>query len=314
MSANPRALMPATTPVERTRVFQDEWAVRYGILMGGTKVINLDGIGQYFVGHHQIPRRALVGFTRQQVRGRNEAQDSADLDQPGGGLLMASPLDSKRLVDKSPAECMREMIVMQGDKGFVNSRILMGDETTADQLFNVVLPVDIAELPLVDVITFLEDKQYIGKSFLSKELQYRADKLREEDLLPGAYIARAHMTSYTNAVSEEVGQVADGSKKTGKRGVDSVDIEYFWELKRTLPKDRPLEATSRLGKEIAGAIGRSNDNSEIAAEMREANRLKAEELEIRRQELGLTRNDASLVEVSEVKRGPGRPRLHPEQG
>lgn len=317
MSANPSALMPATIPVESTRIFRDEWAIRYGVLMGGTKVIKLDGIGQYWVGHYQIPRRTLVGFTRQQVGGRNEAADSDALDQPGGGLLAPSPLESRRLMDKSPALCMREMVEMYGAKGFFNSQTLMGQEpemiegklvNLADVIFNVVLPPSIAEKPLVDVIEFLGDDSYITQSqFLNGKLKSRANQFREE-CLQGGYIARDFMVSYTNAVSEEIGQ--SGEKKTGKRKVDSVDIQYFWELKKVLPEDRPAQATMALGKEIAGAMGRGNDNSEMVAEMREANRLKAEELEIRR--LELAHNMAPNAESEVVKRGPGRPRINPE--
>src|SRR5256885_7738502 len=129
------ALMPLTEPVERKQTFQDEWAVRFGVLMGGTKIIRLDGIGQFWVGHSEIPRRELVGFTHQQVRGRNEAEDSAALDEPGGGLLTnPSPLEARRLVDKSPALCMRETFQMIGAKGFINSQALMGDTQNADRI------------------------------------------------------------------------------------------------------------------------------------------------------------------------------------
>lgn len=284
MSANPTALMPATTAVESTRVFKDEWAIRYGVLMGGTKLVRLDGIGQYWVGHHEIPRRGLVGFTRQQVRGRNEAADTDALDQPGGGLLTdPSPLDSKRLIDKSPALCMREMIQMHGAKGFVNSQTLMGDESTADQIFNVVLPANIAALPLVDVIEYLQDARYIGKSFLADNLKARAEMLREE-LLQGGFIARDFMVSYTSAISEEISQSAE--KKTGKRAVDAVDREYFWELKKPLPEDRPQLATMALGREIAGALNTGgNRNDDVLAAMMENNRLLAEQNELQRQRL-----------------------------
>lgn len=276
------AVMPQTIPVESTRRFQDEWAVRYGVLMGGTRVVKLDGIGQFWVGHHEIPRRQLIGFTRQQVRGRNEAEDGKYLDEPGGQLLAPSTLEVAKLIDKSPALCMREMVQMQGSHGFFNSQVLMGDESTADQIFNAVMPANVAVLPLVDVIKFLEDDTYVLKSeFLKDDLKGRANQFREE-CLQGAYVARAYMTDYTNAISDEIGS----EKKTGKKKVDSVDIEYFWELKLTLPKDKPLEATSMLGREIAGAMNRGADNAEMVAEMKEANRLKAEELEIRRLELG----------------------------
>lgn len=285
MSAEQRVIMPSTEPVERTRIFQDEWAVRYGILMGGTAVIETPGIGQFWIGHSQIVRRQLMGFTHQQVRGRNEAEDGKYLDEPGGALLGASPLESAKFTDKSPALCMREAIQMLGGRGFVNSQTLMGDTKNADRLFSVVLPAEIASLPLVEVISFLEQSAYVDNAFMDDDLRRRAHRLRENDLLPGAYIAREYMTQYTNAISEEIGN----DKKTGKKKVDSVDIQYFWELKLTLPKDKPLEATTMLGREIAGAMSRSNDNSEMVIEMREANRLKAEELEIRRLELGLVR-------------------------
>lgn len=299
--------MPPTEPVERTRIFQDEWAIRYGVLMGGTEIVETPGIGQFWIGHSQIHRRRLMGFTHQQVRGRNEAEDGKYLDEPGGALLGPSPLDSAKLEDKSPALCMREAIQMLGAKGFVNSQTLMGDKTYADQLFNVVLPNEIAILPVVDVITFMQKSDYVENAFMDAALRGRAQNLREE-LLQGAYIARDYMIQYTNAISEEIGQVADGSKKTGKRGVDSVDIEYFWELKKTLPKDRPLEATTQLGKEIAAAFaGKGGDTSALVAVMADQNRLKQEELELRRRELELKE---SVTEPAEVKRGPGRPRLN----
>lgn len=313
MSTNPNTfvstVMPPTEPVERTRVFQDEWAIRYGILMGGTAIVETPGIGQFWIGHSQIFRRKLHGFTHQQVRGRNEAEDGKYLDEPGGALLGASPLDSARLEDKSPALCMREAIQMLGAKGFVNSQTLMGDKVNADRLFNVVLPPEIAILPLVDVIEFLQDPHYIEKAFADGEFRSRAQRLRENDLLPGAYVARDFMVSYTSAISEEI----SSDKKTGKKRVDSVDIEYFWELKLTLPKDKPLEATTMLGREIAGAMSKGNDNSAMVAEMKEANRLKAEELDLRRRELESQYREPSTVEDSTpTKRGPGRPRLNPE--
>lgn len=286
------AVMPQTEPIERKQAFQDEWAVRYGVLMGGTKIIKLDGVGQFWVGHHEIPRRQLVGFTHQQVRGRNEAEDSAALDAPGGGLLSPSPLEARRLMDKSPALCMREAFQIIGAKGFINSQALMGDTKNADRIFSIVLPDSIAILPLVDVIEFLKKSEYVDKAFMDETLRAQAQLFREE-ALQGALVSRDYMVSYTNAISDEIGS----DKKTGKKQVDSVDIEYFWELRRTLPKDKPLEATTLLGKEIAGAMSKGNDNSEMVAEMREANRLKAEELELRRQEMA----------ARETKRGPGRP-------
>lgn len=292
------AVMPQTEPVERKQTFQDEWAVRYGVLMGGTKIIKLDGVGQFWVGHYEIPRRQLVGFTHQQVRGRNEAEDSAALDEPGGGLLSPSPLEVRRLVDKSPALCMRETFQMIGAKGFINSQALMGDTENADRIFSIVLPDSIAILPLVDVIGFLQQSEYVDKAFMDKALRARAQQFREE-ALQGGFVCRDYMTAYTNAIGDEIGN----DKKTGKKIVDSVDTEYFWELKKTLPKDKPLEATSLLGKEIAGALGKSNDNSAMVAAMEEANRLKSEELALRRLELG---------QPTETKRGPGRPRLHPD--
>lgn len=277
------AVMPNTLPVERTKIFQDEWAIRYGVLMGGTKLIKLDGVGQFWVGHYEIPRRQLIGFTHQQVRGRSEAEDSAALDEPGGGLLLgASPLEAKKLMDKSPALCMREMIQMYGAKGFINSQTLMGDTKNADRIFNVVLPNEIAVLPLVDVIDFMQKSEYVDKAFMDNDLRRRAHLFREEGLA-GGYIARDYMISYTNAISDEIG----GDKKTGKKKVDSVDIEYFWELKLTLPKDKPLEATSMLGREIAGAMSKGNDNSALVAAMERQNELKAEENELRRQEIAL---------------------------
>jgi len=274
------AILPSTIPVERTRQFRDEWAIRYGILMGGTEVVETPGIGQYWIGHPRIYRRKLMGFTRQQVGARNEAADSADLDAPGGGLLMApSPLESRRLRDKSPAVCMREAVQILGP-GFVNSETLMGDETTADQIFNAVLPESIQVKPLIDVIEFLQTLDIDTAQFLPKDLKPRAEQFRME-LLQGAYVSRDYMTAYTEKIADEINE-----KKT-KHRVDSVDIAYFWELKKTLPEDKPLETTARLGKEIAGAMNQGNER-EIAA-MEESNRLKAIELDLRARELGLSR-------------------------
>lgn len=291
MSANlNRAVMPPSEPFERTRTFQDEWAIRYGILMGGTKVVETPGIGQFWIGHPQIFRRRLMGFTHQQIRGRNEAEDGKYLDDPGGTLLGPSPLESAKLEDKSPAICMREALMILGGQGFINITTLTGDKANAERLFNVVLPGDIAELPLVDVIDFMEQPDYVEKALnMDRELRGRAHTLREE-MLGGAYISRTYMQTYTSAVSEEIGQFDE--KKTGKHKVDDVDRQYFWELKKTLPENRTREANSMLGREIASAMPR-NDNTEMVAEMKEANRLKAEELAIRRLELESTERVAA---------------------
>lgn len=270
------AILPKTIPYERTRQFQDEWAIRWGVLMGGTEVIETPGIGQYWIGHSEIRRRKLTGFTRQQVGARNEAADSAALDEPGGVMLAPSPLESKRLRDKSPAVCMREAVQIL-PPGFMNSSVLMGDETTAEQIFNAVLPESIQVKPLVDVIEFLEALNVRESQFLPNDLKARAEEFRLECLHHGK-VARQYMTSYTDKIADEI------NEKKSKHRVDVVDIAYFWELKKTLPEDKPLETTARLGKEIAGAFTQGNER-EIAAR-EEANRLKAEELEIRRLELG----------------------------
>lgn len=271
------AIMPVTAAPERQRQFNDEWAIRYGVLMGGTEVIETPGIGQFYIGHMQIHRRKLTGFTRQQVRGRNEAEDSAALDQPGGALFQVSPLESAKLVDKSPAVCMREAIVMMGHKGFFNSQALMGDESTADQIFNAVLPENVQAQPLVDVIEYLQGLEVYESAFIPDALKPRTEQFRME-CLQGGYIAREFLTSYCNAVTEEVEQ------KKSKYRIDEVVKAYFWELKRTLPQDKPQEATRELGMSIANAMAPQVSERELVA-MEEANRLKAEELALRRLEL-----------------------------
>lgn len=276
--------MPQTAAPERQRVFNDEWAVRYGVLMGGTETVDTPGIGQYWIGHSQIYRRKLMGFTRQQVRGRNEAEDSAALDAPGGALLQASPLESAKLMDKSPAVCMREAIVIMGHKGFFNSRALMGNEDTADQIFNAVLPENVQVQPLVDVLDYLRDLDIYASTFLKADLKPIAEQFRNE-CLQGGYVAREFLSGYCNSVTDEIEQ-----KKTKYR-VDDVVRSYFWELKRTLPQDKPAEATAQLGKEIAGAIAPQTSERELNA-MEEANRLHAEELELRRQELAMKQSPA----------------------
>lgn len=277
--------MPQTAAPERQRIFNDEWAVRYGVLMGGTETVDTPGIGQYWIGHSQIHRRKLMGFTRQQVRGRNEAEDSAALDAPGGALLQASPLESAKLMDKSPAVCMREAIVIMGHKGFFNSRSLMGlSESDANQIFNAVLPEMETIKPLVDVLDYLRDLDIYASTFLKADLKPIAEQFRNE-CLQGGYVAREFLSGYCNSVTDEIEQ-----KKTKYR-VDDVVRSYFWELKRTLPQDKPAEATAQLGKEIAGAMAPQTSERELNA-MEEANRLHAEELELRRQELAMKQSPA----------------------
>ncbi len=285
------AILPKTIPYERTRQFQDEWAIRWGVLMGGTEIVETPGIGQYWIGHSEIHRRKLTGFTRQQVGARNEAADSAALDEPGGVMLAPSPLESRRLQDKSPATCMREAIQILGPR-FINSQVLMGDESTAEQIFNAVMPESIQVKPLVDVIEFLENLDVQKSQFLAHDLKPRAEQFRME-CLQGGYAARDELTAYTEKIADEI------TEKKSKHRVDKVDIAYFWELKKTLPEDKPLETTARLGKEIAGAMSQGSER-QLAA-MEESNRLKAEELELRRREL----------ELASEKRGPGRPRTQP---
>ena len=276
--------MPTTAAPERQRVFNDEWAVRYGVLMGGTETIDTPGIGQYWIGHSQIHRRKLMGFTRQQVRGRNEAEDSAALDAPGGALLQASPLESAKLMDKSPAVCMREAIVMMGHKGFFNSQALMGDEINADRIFNAILPETVQVKPLVDVIDYLQVLEVEKMTFLPDALKSQAERFRMESL-QGGYVAREFLSGYCNSITDEVEQ------KKSKYRIDDVVKSYFWELKRTLPQDKPAEATRELGMSIAGAMAPQTSEREMLA-MEEANRLHAEELELRRQELAIKQSSA----------------------
>lgn len=282
--------MPVTAAPERQRVFNDEWAVRYGVLMGGTEVIETPGIGQYWIGHSQIHRRKLMGFTRQQVRGRNEAEDSAALDAPGGALLQASPLESAKLMDKSPAVCMRETIVMIGHKGFFNSKALIGlGESDANQVFNAVLPEAEAVKPLVDVLDYLRDLDVYALTFLKADLKPIAEAFRGE-CQGGGYVAREFLSGYCNSITDEVEQ------KKSKYRIDDVVRAYFWELKRTLPQDKPAEATRELGLSIANAMAPNVSERELLA-MERANELKERELVLREQEI----KQSSPVDGSQTK-------------
>src|SRR5262249_49737790 len=279
-----RVIMPPTAPIERQRAIQDEWAVRYGVLMGGTAIADCWGVGEFWKGHNQIYRRCLTGFTHQQVRVRNEAEDSAALDEPGGSLLGDPLREHRRLMDKSPSVCMKEMQMHLGNRCANLGLLLVVPAKKAMDPLNPVLPAEVAARPLVEVIEYLETPV---------TLPSQREALRQE-LLEGAIINRNYMQIYTDATVEEIGEYA--TKKTGKFKVDSVDREYFWELKRTLPENVRKETMTELGKEIAVAVAGKGNDSEVAAEMRRANELKAEELELRRRELEL--KEASFAGAS----------------
>jgi hypothetical protein len=52
---------PNPQPVQETE-FQDEWTPRTGILVGGMKELQWNGIGEQSVGHHDYPQSVVAVY------------------------------------------------------------------------------------------------------------------------------------------------------------------------------------------------------------------------------------------------------------
>ena len=262
--------MAAVRPVtqDKREIYFDEQSVRYGILMGGPKSIEWSGVGEFSVGHHSIPRRALAEFTSIRVGRRNEFEEALTDDRPS--LHDKWSENPNRVISKSPKQCAHDVTMLYGYRGFVVPKSLIGiDFEEAVSLFDSVLPVDAATQPLVDVIDYLSVNYKPGTE---------AEELRNE-LLEAAGIARGWLTEYTRSIKGEL-DLAKGTGK-GKRGLDEIDKEYFRELREPLPEEIPALATLSMGKQIgqqfATAVAGSKTD-ELVAALVEQNRLHAEEI------------------------------------
>ena len=262
-------------------------SVHYGILMGGPKAIEWSGVGESSVGHILIPRRSLAEFTRIQVGRRNDMAEA--LDSGADHLHKDWPKNPARIVSKSPRECIRDVFEVFGRNGFIYPASLIGvDFDEAVRLFNSVLPNSTAISPLVDVIQHFN-------GFVPDNAEQ--DRLRTE-LHAGAEISFNYLHEYIRSIKGEM-ELAKGTGK-GKRGLDPVDKEYFWELREPLPEEIPALATLAMGKEIARSLNEpkvvDNTVSDLLKAMVEQNAL------LREQISNASRKSAQVTEPAVARR------------
>lgn len=245
-----------------------ENAVRYGILMGGPKEILSNGIGEYSVGHDfPMPRRRIIEFIGINVGRKNESE--AALADDSHTLHQDWHLNPERVSYKSPARCAVDVKQTFGAQGFIIPPTLVGMEyDEAEKLLDSVLPLEISEKPLVDVIEYL---QFVDR--LSDE----ANKLRDE-LLSGAEVARSWLSKQVLDLKAEMDRSRTG--QPGLRGLDNVQKEYFRELREPLPEEVPALATLAMGRELgkqfaANASGGSKTDL-LLEQLIEQNKLQAE--------------------------------------
>jgi hypothetical protein len=242
---------PAITAPEPGSQVVSSSATRYGVLMGGPKFVTWELVGEMAIGHQEIDRRDLTQFTNIDVGRRNESEATLNDDRPA--LHMNWYNNPDRIVTKTAFECANDVKTTFGEAfGFVVPEILIGlAAEKADEIFQEVLPREVALGTLKNVITHLSSNTHKG---------FQAEKLRQE-LLTAANVCSTNLMKYVTALKAEAGLARE--KGTGKRGPDPVEIEYFRELETPLPEEVPALATlamgQELGKQFASVAGGSDE-------------------------------------------------------
>src|SRR6266536_1142344 len=115
---------PAAQPEGNQDAFRNEWADRFGILVGGFRQHQWNLIGDQSIGHYIIERRVWMTFRRLRV-GRRPDFDRA-LDLPENAIQKNWSEQSERLTYKSPRECALDVINAFGEQGFCVPQVLIG--------------------------------------------------------------------------------------------------------------------------------------------------------------------------------------------
>ncbi len=257
MSVRPTASMPT-----RISSAADPNVPHYGILMGGEKIMKVEGYGEAFTGFSSIPRRELAEFVRLAV---GRSVESPQALEEGSNMGINWDKNPDRIVFKSPGACAADVLVTHGVKGFIIPRTLIGKPSVeANALFESVMP---SGTTLEDVIKSLSSVSYPESTEM--------ESLRSE-LLDGANISSGYIQQYLQASKNEVGN----SAKTGlgKKGFTDLDEDYFREMGQPLPEEVPALATLAMGKEIANQLKGGNSNDETLKALIAQNQLLIEQL------------------------------------
>lgn len=269
----------AVRPTIKTQpeAFAHENAVRYGILMGGPKEILCNGIGEYSVGHdNAMPRRTLIEFIGINVGRKNESEEALTNDSPH--LHKDWHKNPSRVVYKSPLKCAIDVSRPYKDNGFVVPDSLVGHAyEEAVEVFDSVLPREVAELPLTDVVRHLSSLRPASPA---------AEQLRDE-MLAGAYTAQNWIGKQVRDLKSELGRASKGGP--GIRALDDIQGEYFRELKEPLPEEIPALATLAMGKELGKQFAAGGNRTDLLLEqLIKQNQLKEEELRLLKEQHGST--------------------------
>src|SRR5882724_6878157 len=106
--------------------YQNENAVHYGILVGGMKEIQWNGIGENSIGHHVLARRTWLPFIRLKVGRRNEFDGA--LDMPVNTVQLNWSDNAARTRWKSPRECAMDFQHSFGAQGSCVPEVLIGHD------------------------------------------------------------------------------------------------------------------------------------------------------------------------------------------
>lgn len=224
--------------------YEDEWSDRYGILVGGTKESQWNGIGENSVGHHLITRRVWMPFTRLRVGLRPDSEEA--INMPANSVQMEWSTNPSRLGMKSPRACAGDVLAAFGAQGYCVPAVLVG-HLNPQELTEKVWPREIRDkLHLFEHIVYFEGFQTNDE---------KEAKLAEQ-LLQACYMSRAWIQEYVRTIKNEL----DGEK--GLKGLNDPLKELFREIDEPLPEHKTALVAAEMGKSIVSAQqtdGRKDD-------------------------------------------------------
>lgn len=226
--------------------YQNENAVHYGILVGGVKQLQWNGIGENSIGHHLLNRRTWLPFIRLKVGRRNEFDGA--LDMPLNTVQLNWSDNAARTRWKSPRECAMDFQHAFGAQGSCIPEVLIGHDDPQG-LTERVWPKEIREkLRLFEHVRYFET------------FQTNDD---EEAKLASALLDACY--GCMNSIHEQVRMLKDEmGRKQGLKELNEALKELFYEISEPLPEHKTALVASAMGKEIVSAMPQSDGRKDDA--------------------------------------------------
>lgn len=281
--------------------YQDEWANRFGILVGGVKETPWNGIGENSVGHHRIVRREWVVFTRLRVGRRPEFEGA--LDFPENAVQLDWSTNPERLGMKSPRACAGDVLAAFGAQGYCVPKVLVG-HANPEAVCEKVWPREARDgFRLIDHIEYFEGFQS------GDETEVRL----AEELLAKCYECRGYVQEYVRTIKTEV------ESKFGLKNLNEPLKQLFEEIGEPLPEQKTALVAQAMGREIVKGQGHDDgrkDDAIIGALNAITTRLERIEsgTPLVTGPQGADNEGTTDTEIpnTQPRRGPGRPPLNRE--